>query len=200
MKNLLAIVLFGSFFSISANAQKDLRPFKVDVSVGYAIPGGEGAKAGVLFAIEPKYAVIPNLSAGIRFEAAVVARFSGYDENGDAIKGSVKGSGSYILTGDYYFNNKYSFRPFAGGGAGVYTIAGIQVSETSGEVSGGTKFGGLLRAGFEASHFRFGVEYNLIPKTKFTGYDGDGNPTSGLSSKNGYIGIKIGVCFGGGPN
>ena len=101
MKKLLAIVLFGSILSISAKAQKDLKPFKVDVSVGYAIPGGEGAKAGVLFAVEPKYAVIPNLSAGIRFEAAVVARFSGYNENGDAIEGSVKGSGSYLLTVDY---------------------------------------------------------------------------------------------------
>lgn len=199
MKKLLAIVLFGSILSISAKAQKDLKPFKVDVSVGYAIPGGEGAKAGVLFAVEPKYAVIPNLSAGIRFEAAVVARFSGYNENGDAIEGSVKGSGSYLLTGDYYFRNQYSFRPFVGGGAGIFTTAGIEVNETSGEVSSGTKFGGLVRGGFEVSHFRFGIEYNLVPKTKFTGYDGDGNPTTGLTSKNGYIGLKIGVCFGGGP-
>jgi hypothetical protein len=199
MKKLLAIVLFGSVLVISAKAQKDLKPFKVDVGVGYAIPGGEGAKAGVLFAVEPKYAVIPNFSAGIRFEAAVVARFNGYNENGDPVGGSVKGSGSYLLTGDYYFSNKYSFRPFIGGGAGIFSIASIEVDETSGEVSGGTKFGGLIRTGVEVSHFRFGIEYNLVPKTKFTGYDGDGNPTTGLTSKNGYIGIKIGVCFGGGP-
>jgi len=199
MKNLLAIVLFCSLFSLSAIAQKDLKPFKVDVSVGYAIPGGEGAKAGVLFAVEPKYAVIPNLSVGLRMEAAVVARFNGYDENGEAIEGSVKGSASYVATGDYYFRNNYSFRPFVGGGAGVYTTAGLQVNETSGEVSGGTKFGGLVRSGFEVSHFRFGIEYNIVPKTKFTGFDGDGNPTTGLTSKNSYIGIKVGVCFGGGP-
>jgi outer membrane protein X len=48
--------------------------------VGYAIPAGTGAKGGVLFAVEPKYAVIPNLSLGVRFEGAVMARFAGYDQ------------------------------------------------------------------------------------------------------------------------
>jgi hypothetical protein len=56
----------------------------------------------------------------------------------------------------------------------------------------------MIRAGIEASHFRAGIEYNLVPKTTFTGYDSNGNITSGLTSPNSYIGIKIGVCFGGG--
>jgi len=200
MKNLLAIFLFSSILSLSAKSQEsDLKPFKVDVSLGYAIPGGTGAKGGVLFAVEPKYAVMSAVSLGLRMEGAVVARFSGYDENGDAMDASVKASGSYLLTGDYYFTDNYSFRPFAGGGAGIFSLATAEVTQSSGEVSGGTKFGGMIRAGIEMSHFRLGLEYNLIPKTTFTGYDENGEITSGLTSKNGYIGIKVGVCIGGGP-
>src|SRR6185503_20524664 len=110
MKNALAIFSFITIFSFSAAAQDDLKPFKVDVSVGYAIPGGDGAKGGVLFAVEPKYGVIPGFSVGLRMEAAIVARFGGYDENGNINDVSVKGSGSYLLTGDYYFRDNYSFR------------------------------------------------------------------------------------------
>ncbi len=200
MKNVLAIFLLSSLLSLSAKSQEsDLKPFKVDISLGYAIPGGKGAKGGVLFAVEPKYAVLSSVSLGLRMEGAVVARFSGYDENGDAMDASVKASGSYLVTGDYYFTDNYSFRPFAGGGAGIFSLASAELNSNSGEVSSGTKFGGMIRAGFELSHFRLGLEYNLIPKTTFTGYDENGEITTGLTSKNGYIGIKVGVCIGGGP-
>jgi outer membrane protein X len=199
MKNLLAIVFFSSVLSYSANSQEsDLKPFKVDVSLGYAIPGGKGAKGGVLFAVEPKYALINAFSVGLRMEGAVVARFSGYDQNGQPMDASVKASGSYLVTGDYYFTDNYSFRPFAGAGAGIFTLASVEVNSTSGEVSGGSKFGGMVRAGIELSHFRLGLEYNIVPKTTFTGYDENGEVTSGLTSKNGYMGIKVGVCIGGG--
>ena len=198
MKNVVAILSFMTIFSVSASAQEDLKPFKVDVSLGYAIPGGTGSKGGVLFAIEPKYAVIPNIAVGLRMEGAVVARFGGYDQNGDINDVSVKASGSYLLTGDYYLKNQYSFRPFVGAGLGAFTIATAEVTTNTGAVSGGTKFGGMVRAGLEAGHFRLGLEYNLVPKTTFDGYDENGNPTTGLTSNNSYIGIKLGVCIGGG--
>jgi len=199
MKNFLAILILTTIVSLSAKSQESaFKPFKVDVSLGYAIPGGDGAKGGVLFAVEPKYAVIPNLSVGLRMEAAVMARFGGYDESGNATEASVKASGAYLVTGDYYFRPNKSFRPFTGSGVGIFSIAGIQATTTSGEASAGTKFGGMVRSGFEFSHFRFGIEYNIVPKTKYTGYDGDGNPTSGLTSNNSYMGIKIGAVIGGG--
>jgi hypothetical protein len=72
------------------------------------------------------------------------------------------------------------------------------VNSTSGKVSGGSEFGGMLRAGIEAGHFRIGLEYNMVPKTTFEGYDSDGNYRTGLTSSNSYIGIKIGACIGGG--
>ena len=199
MKNLLAILVLTSVISLSAKSQESVfKPFKVDVSLGYAIPGGDGAKGGILFAVEPKYAVIPNLSVGLRMEAAVMARFSGYDENGEVMEASVKAAASYIATGDYYFMPDKNFRPFTGAGVGIYSVGGVEANQTSGEVSAGSKFGGLVRTGFEFSHFRMGFEYNIVPKTKFQGYDGDGNPTTGLTSNNSYMGIKIGVCIGGG--
>jgi hypothetical protein len=193
------LILSLTVLCFSAFAQKDLKPFKVDLSLGYAIPGGPGSKGGVLFAVEPKYAVISNLSVGLRMEGAVVARFSGYDQEGNVMNASVKASGSYLVTGDYYFTDNYSLRPFAGAGAGIFTLAGVESNSSSGNVSVGSKFGGMIRAGVELSHFRFGIEYNIVPKTTFDGFDSQGNPTTGLTSNNSYIGIKVGVCLGGGP-
>jgi hypothetical protein len=193
---ILIIVVSSKMF---AQHLSELKPFKFDASLGYAIPGGSGAKGGVLFAVEPKYAVISSLAVGLRMEGAVVARFSGYDQDGNPADVSVKASGSYLATGDYYFTDNYSFRPFAGAGAGIFTLASIESNSNSGEVSAGSKFGGMIRTGIEMSHFRLGIEYNIVPKTTFTGYDSEGNLTSGLTSNNSYIGIKLGVCFGGGP-
>ena len=56
----------------------------------------------------------------------------------------------------------------------------------------------MIRTGIEMKHLRLGVEYNIVPKTTFTGFDGNGDPAK-LTSKNGYLGIKLGVCIGGGP-
>ena len=201
MKKLFLILLAGTVVSFSANAQseKGLKPFKVDVSVGYAMPGGTGSKGGVLFVVEPKYALMSQLSVGLRMEAAVIARFSGYQIDGTPSQVSVNAAASYLATGDYYFTDNYSFRPFAGAGAGIFSLASAQANsnETTG-VSSGKKFGGMIRGGIELSHFRLGVEYNIVPSTKFNGYDSQGNIAK-LTSKNGYLGIKLGVCFGGGP-
>jgi outer membrane protein X len=181
--------------ALSSNAQ-GYKPFKVDLALGYAVPGGKGAKGGVLFAIEPKYAVIDQLTVGLRMEGAVVARgYAGADASSD-MQVDVKASGSYLLTGDYYYTGKRSFRAFSGIGTGIYTIAAASVStvdEETAAVGAGSKFGGLVRSGFEAGHFRFAVEYNLVPATKLTTETG-----KTIDSKNGYIGFKIGATIGGG--
>ena len=200
MKNVLAIFILSSTITLSAKGQDavHLKPFKVDLSIGYAIPGGEGTKGGIVLALEPKYAVIPNLAVGLRMEGAIIAKFNGYDQDGNAMDTKVKAAGSYLATGDYYFTNNYALRPFAGAGAGIFSIAGIEVNSSSENISGGSKFGGMVRAGIEAGHFRIGLEYNIVPKTTFEGYDSNGNYVTGLTSSNNYIGIKIGACIGGG--
>ena len=200
MKKICLVLTLGTVLSLSAIAQDDLKPFKCDVSLGYAIPGGSGSKGGILFVVEPKYAVIPNVAVGLRMEGAMVARFGGsYDMYGDPQDVSIKFSSSYLATGDYYITNNYKMRPFVGAGAGVFLLAGIESNSSSDNVSSGSKFGGMVRAGIEISHFRVGVEYNIVPKTKFNGWDENGDPVTGLTSNNSYIGIKIGACFGGGP-
>ena len=180
--------------ALSVNAQ-DYKPFKVDLAVGYAIPGGKGAKGGVLFALEPKYAVMDKLVVGLRMEAAVVARGYAGTNVEDEMEVDVKASGSYLATADYFYSGNHKFRAFSGIGTGIYTIAGASVSSGSETVAVGSdsKFGGLVRSGIEAGHFRFAVEYNLVPKTKL-----DTGTSEKIESKNGYIGIKIGATIGGG--
>jgi outer membrane protein X len=192
MKKITFSILLLSAVIIS-NAQ-NFKPFKVDVSTGYAIPGGKGAKGGILFAVEPKYAVISNLSVGLRFEAAVMAR--GYaDQTGSTTEVDVKAAGSYLATADYYLTEN-TVRPFAGVGAGLFSLASASADNNGGSAGAGSKFGGLVRAGVEISHFRLGIEYNLVPATTVTVFDG--NSTYESKAKNGYIGIKIGAVIGGG--
>ena len=194
MKKVVLSFLFLATVAI-ANAQHEFKPFKVDVSLGYAIPGGEGAKGGVLFVVEPKYAVIPSVSVGLRMEAAIMAR-GRTDANGTNVEADVKAAGSYLVTGDYYFTSS-TVRPFAGAGLGIYSLASATTENDGASVSGGSKFGEMIRAGVELSHFRVGVEYNIVPKTTMEYVNVNGVKTTS-SMKNGYIGIKLGFCIGGG--
>lgn len=163
------------------STERIFKKFKTDVSVGYAIPQGSGSqtgtKGGVLFAIEPKYAVLDALSVGLRMEAAVTANI---DVNGKS--GSAKANASYLLTSDYYFSDN-KFRPFGGAGGGMFTTASVDettVNNGSATIPTTSKFGFMARGGFEYGHLRLGVEYNFV------------------ADKAGYLGIKIGVCIGGG--
>ena len=190
MKKITFSILFLCAVVI-VNAQ-EFKPFKVDLSTGYAIPSGEGAKGGVLFVAEPKYAVIPDLSLGLRIEIAIMARGTS-DASGSSV--DVKAAGSYLATGDYYLTHN-TVRPFVGAGVGLFSLAAASTDNSSAGVSGASsKFGGMLRAGAEISHFRIGVEYNLVGSTDIK--DVTSNETIG-TSKNSYIGIKIGVVLGGG--
>ena len=146
MKKISVLILFTAILFYCSTAQNNLRPFKADVSVGYAIPAGAGTKGGVLFAIEPKYAVMPSVSLGLRFEGAVIARFTGLDPERNPNSVNVEAQGSYVFTGDYYFTNNYTVRPFAGGGMGLYRIAGVQETSGTEGVFASSMFGGLLRA------------------------------------------------------
>jgi hypothetical protein len=196
MKKLLLIIAVT--FSISFVKAQTFSPFKVDLAVGGAIPSGAGAKGGVLFSLEPKYAVISRLSVGLRLEAALMAR--GYvSSDGSTASASISASASYLATGDWYYSNSI-FRPFSGIGVGVYNLASATIdNQTYGSAgaTGGTKFGTMVRSGFEVSHFRFAVEYNVIGKSSYSATDGTGH-TYTVSSKNSYMGVKIGFFIGGG--
>jgi hypothetical protein len=196
MKRIIAVLLMLG--ALSASAQ-ELKPFKFNVSLGYAKPTGPGASGGVLFSLEPKYGLSDQFDIGLRYELAAMAR--AYQINGQDADGELKAASSFVLTGTYLFSTN-NFRPYLGAGAGLFTTAatGFTVSggqgSTDGDVAAGTKFGGLVRVGFKASHFNFGLEYNLIPKT--TGII-SGLTNGSYESTNSYFGIKLGVDIGGGP-
>ena len=180
MKKLFVFVIFAFIFQ-STNAQENGRiykKFKVDVSLGYAIPQkieGTGTSAGALFVIEPKYAVMEQVAIGLRMEAAIMAKI---DIDGE--KGNAKANASYLATGDYYFSNK-KLRPFGGVGAGIFTFASVSdKDENIEDIPVDSKFGFMARGGIEYGHFRAGVEYNFV------------------ADKAGYLGLKLGVCIGGG--
>ena len=195
-----SILLLTSVVFAKAQVESPFKPFKVDASIGYAMPGGEGAKGGFLFALEPKYEVIPNLSVGIRWEIAIMVRGS-VDQTNSTAKVDAKAAGSYLATGDYYFSQT-KVRPFAGAGLGIYKLAAASASSngsttTTASASAGSKFGEMVRAGVELSHFRVGVEYNIVPSTKLETVNSSGVHTT-TSTKNGYLGIKVGFVIGGG--
>src|SRR5438270_9155150 len=99
----LSFVLAFFFACVIANAQStNFRPFKFDLAFGYAIPGGSGAKGGVIAAVEPKYLINDNIALGLRCEAAVMAR-AYKDASGNVTSADVKASASYLLSGDYLF-------------------------------------------------------------------------------------------------
>ena len=203
MKKLsLLTVLFVLVLSVKTFAQNDkagtgeFKPFKVDISVGYALPiGGTGAKGGVLFVVEPKYAVIPQVSIGLRLESAVTLAGTNLSSGYTNSSASAKASASYLLTGDHYFNNS-DIRPFAGAGLGIFSIAGTQFTSGNTNIATGSKFGGMIRGGFEYKHLRMGVEYNIVSKSVVPPSSSSAN--DGYTLQNSYIGIKIGVLIGGG--
>ncbi|MEO6547391.1 MAG: hypothetical protein ABIN94_05305 [Ferruginibacter sp.] len=200
MKRILfvsAIFIFAlSTKTFAQDEDGEFKPFKVDVSMGYALPiGGSGSKGGVLFAVEPKYAIVPQLSIGIRIEGAVTISGTNLATGEYNSSATAKASSSYLLTGDYYFNSN-DFRPFVGAGAGIFQTAGVALSSDNPNMATGAKFGGIIRTGFEYKHGRFGIEYNFVGKTAVP--PSTSNGTDGYEIKNSYIGVKFGVCIGGG--
>ena len=184
MKKLLicALVLQLSFLSRAQEAA--FKPFKFDIALGYAVPAGSGTKGGIVFALEPKYALNDALSLGLRLESALTLQGE-ISSDGEMAKGDVKASGSYLLTGDYYFTTS-RFRPFAGLGAGFYRNAAVDIEteDVEADMKTSSKFGFAPRAGFELGHFRTAIEYNVAGKT-------------GIYNNN-YLGIKMGFFIGGG--
>ena len=188
MKKLsLFVAISCLFFSVvSVNAQTQFKPFRVDINLGYAVANGGG---GVLFNVEPKYAVIPQLSVGLKIEADVIVRDMVVDTSGEIAEATGQGIVSYLATADYHLMQN-SFRPFVGAGLGIYQIAAVSASASSSGtanagVDAGNNFGAMFRAGFDVSHFRLTLAYN------FAGKDA-------LDNKTDFFSVTVGAYIGGG--
>jgi len=188
--------------AVSASAQ-EFKPFKVNLSLGFAKPLGVGASGGVLFGIEPKYGLNDNIDLGVRLESALVAR--GVTVMGESATGDVAGISSAVLTGNYLLSTG-NFRPFIGLGLGLFNVASAGVitvdnGQTNENVSfsAATKLGAMVRAGFKAGHFVVGVEYNAISASDGLRISSSANVGT-ISIKNSYLGVKLGFDIGGGRN
>lgn len=189
MKKVLALILVALAFNVNA---QEFKKFKVGLGLGYASPSGSGAKGGVLVYMEPAYRVTDQIQVGLRMESAVLVRGLS-NADGSAVDFDASAIGSYTVNAQYYFNNN-GFRPFVGAGLGVFPLAAISAdingnSTSTDLVKKETKFGFYPRAGFDAGHFTFSIDYNLIPVTKVGG---------DVEVKNSYLGFRIGAFFGGG--
>ena len=208
MKNLILIAVLSGF-SLMAAAQTSssvtsassttskFHKFKFDLTLGYAIPpststsAGDKIKAGATFVLEPHYRLGDGVALGFRLQGAALA-YGNTSGSGTGTSGSANVSAIYSFTPtlDLCLANG-GFRPFIGGGAGLYYQGSISVSgssqgtSNSGYVSLGSKFGFFPRAGFEIGHFRISAEYNVL-----------GNDANGNSSN--YAAFNIGFFFGGG--
>jgi len=205
MKKLMLIAVL-SCLSLMATAQSStpstsseskFHKFKFDLTIGYAIPpststsAGDNIKAGATFVLEPHYRLGDGVALGFRLQGAALA-YGNTSGSGTGTSGSAQVSAiySYTPTLDLYLANG-GFRPFIGGGAGLYYQGSIGVTgsaqgtSNTGYVSLGSKFGFFPRAGFEIGHFRISAEYNVL-----------GNDANGNSSN--YAAFNLGFFFGGG--
>jgi outer membrane protein X len=195
MRNLFivaALLVIGAS-SFAQEADK----FRVGLELGCAIPKGG---MGILFTLEPKYNLKDNLNVGIRWESAGMAKEVTVDQSNGVSKASISANTSFLGTIDYYFNKGNSaFAPYIGSGLGVYSLGNVSVSSSSNSdiangLSIGSKFGGMVRTGFEAGKFRMGVEYNIVPASKYDIVEG----SLAGSINNSYLGVSIGFFIGGG--
>jgi len=174
--------------SFTLFSQDTFRKFKFDVAAGMGLPSSTENKGGLMISLEPKFAVSNNITLGLRGEWAYLVR---RNINNLSISGAAVAS--YALTSDYYLNSNAKFRPFVGAGLGSFDVFNVEILGNIETVTYVNKLGGLIRVGFESSHLRLGVEYDLIGKSKGTTL-----PSSSSEINNNYLGVKLGVFFGGG--
>ncbi len=163
-KVVLAICLLCGVTAVSQAQDFAFKRFRVDLGGGYGIPFTEGLDGGALFYLEPKFEVIPQVSVGLRWDGTL---FAGASVDADGGSGGVKLSSGFLATGDYHFTNT-GFRPFAGGGLGMYSVAGASVSVNVGDnnpnvnadTDASNNFALMLRAGFDVAHWRLVLSYN----------------------------------------
>ena len=178
---------------ITGYSQKE-GAFRVGLDAGFVPSSGGG---GALLSLEPKYNIADNMNIGLRIGVAAKVRNVNFSDANTSAKASA--SNSYVATYDYYFNKaEKTFVPYVGAGLGYYSIANVEFDDTdnsndfNAEASG--KLGGLVRAGFEWSKFRMGLEYNLVPESTFQDLIGNNKGTVA----NSYVGIHLGFFVGGG--
>lgn len=199
------LCLFVVLFTLSLSAQQKGK-IRVGFDAGLGFPNkGLGFGGDLDF----RYNIMDNLNVGVKFSGDALMKDLQIDEINSNVYAAVSAISSTLVTSDYYFNKGTSiFAPYLGGGLGVYKIMNLGITSagnnpnvsTSINMSGYpsySKFGGLIRGGFESGHFRMGLELFLIPESPVTPFDNTTilpSPTTG----NSFLKLSLGFYFGGG--
>ncbi|NJC27054.1 outer membrane beta-barrel protein [Neolewinella antarctica] len=155
------LLLLLATLAPNLSAQSDnYRAFEWDIiQIGYASPVGKGYTDGFAFGTEVRYNITDRISAGINLEIALFGA-----EGGNKLL-DIGATGGYTLTGDYYFVEDRTTRPFAGFGVGLYSGGAITLDSNGPNdpdaFGGGSTFGVSPRVGVELGHLRIALEYNL---------------------------------------
>jgi hypothetical protein len=189
MKKILFITAI-CFCIVSITYGQDYKKFRVGLAVGYVVPSGFLSVSGALLSIEPSYRIMDNLSIGLRLEYASFTRGASISLSGS---NNINPSTivSYTVNGQYYLS-KTKFRPFVGAGIGAYSLADVSISGPSAGTASTaqTNFGFYPRVGFDIGHFSISADYNIVSPSSI--------PLSKETIINNYLGLKLGVYFGGG--
>ena len=200
MKKIVLLLLSAAMFAgVSAQEKGKIR---VGLDGGIDFPN---AGVGLGGGIDIRYNIKDNINVGLKFAGDAMAKDLYSDELNLTASATAAAISSTLVTGDYYFSKGESlFAPFVGGGFGFYKIANVKATVTGDQVpepptdftnyTPDTKFGALIRGGFELGHVRLGLEYNIIPKSSV--YEvSDGSV--GLAS-NSFLKLSLGFYLGGG--
>ncbi|MDD3078122.1 MAG: hypothetical protein PHH37_03335 [Paludibacter sp.] len=190
---LIAIVVIG----IQASFGQTQGKIRVGFDLGLALPH---AGAGITGDLDARYNITDNINAGILLSSAALLKdISASSTTGTLVVGA---NSAFLVHGDYYFGKGLSlFSPFLGAGLGKYSVSNIQITsdDTSADansisVPSESKFGGLIRGGFELGHFRMALSYNMIPASSV--YDLSSNYVG--TTGNNFVNLSLGFYFGGG--
>ena len=198
-KAIYVMLLLVVFTGLRAQQQGKVR---AGFNAGVDVPGGGVGLGG---GIDIRYNIKDNINFGLKFAGDAMAKDLYSDELNLTASATAAAISSTLVTGDYYFSKGESiFAPFVGGGFGFYKIANVKATVTGDQVpepptdftnyTPDTKFGALIRGGFELGHVRLGLEYNIIPKSSV--YEvSDGSV--GLAT-NSFLKLSLGFYLGGG--
>lgn len=180
----LFFALLGCLSWVNVTAQdRQFKPFKVEIAGGVGVP--TSGRVGYLLSLEPKYALNDQVTIGLRTESFVIFQkpFANLSTVGTL---HIR---SYSLSSDRYFKLGGQTRLSTGAAIGIYQYARGTANRddykslTLNEFSS-IKPGIAPRIGLELSHFRVGVEYNLVLQ------QADQNIN--------YVSAKVGLLLGGG--
>lgn len=194
----------SDFATKPAKKTQSVKPFKVSLAGGYALPidnlgDNASVKAGFAYSIEPQYELGRNLEVGFRFEQAFIQRSETLDKD-IFFTSKAKSILSGVVTANYVIRTGMGFSPFVGFGAGAYyadpsqqTFQQLGSPAVSYPLPTTLAFGGLGRVGVKYGVLHVEAIYNLVSDASVTNA---ANKLT-LTAKNSYFSVNAGITIGG---